>query len=162
MAKKRRKPLDISDRKDYNNRINPKALREKLPAPRHSCQRADGTGCNRPQENEELRTAFSSAVPNHRRSGPVTRRNEVDRFSRSDSGGTVGYFVSPRLFSSQEESSRFYFPFFGGGENRRWLCRGFAIHQSDFIGQEYAVTRLLAIIRFSLAAPLGSSASIHQ
>ena len=71
-------------------------------------------------------------------------------------------FVSPRLFSSQEESSRFYFPFFGGGENRRWLCRGFAIHQSDFIGQEYAVTRLLAIIRFSLAAPLGSSASIHQ
>ena len=100
-----------------------------------------------------MRTAFSSAVPNHRRPGPVTRRNEVDRFSRSDSGGTVGYFVSPRLFSSQEESSRFYFPFFGGGENRRWLCRGFAIHQSDFIGQEYAVTRLLAIIRFSPASP---------
>ena len=110
MAKKRRKPLDIAGRKGYNNRINPKALREKLPAPRHSCQRADGTGCNRPQENEELRTAFSSAVPNHRRLGAVTRRNEVDRVCRSDSGGTVGsFFVSPRLFSSQEESSRFLF-----------------------------------------------------
>ena len=108
-----------------------------------------------------MRTAFSSAVPNHRRPGPVTRRMEWVAV-RPDPGGTVGYFVSPRLFSSQEESSRFYFPFFGGGETRRWLCRGFAIHQSDFIGQEYAVTRLLAIIRFSLAAPLGSSASIHQ
>lgn len=108
-----------------------------------------------------MRTAFSSAVPNHRRPGPVIRRMEWVAV-RPDPGGTVGYFVSPRLFSSQEESSRFYFPFFGGGENRRWLCRGFAIHQSDFIGQEYAVTRLLAIIRFSLAAPLESSASIHQ
>lgn len=57
-----------------------------------------------------MRTAFSSAVPNHRRLGAVTRRNEVDRVCRSDSGGTVGsFFVSPRLFSSQEESSRFLF-----------------------------------------------------
>lgn len=162
MAKKRRKPLDIAGRKDYNNRINPKALREKLPAPRHSCQRADGTGCNRPQENEELRTAFSSAVPNHRRPGPVTRRNEVDRFSRSDSGGTVGYFVSPRLFSSQEESSRFYFPFFGGGENRRGCVGGSPYISPISSDKSMPVTRLLAIIRFSLAAPLGSSASIHQ
>lgn len=112
MAKKRRKPLDIAGRKDYNNRINPKALREKLPAPRHSCQRADGTGCNRPQENEELRTAFSSAVPNHRRPGPVTRRNEVDRFSRSDSGGTVGYFVSPRAVFFAGRKQPFLFSLF--------------------------------------------------
>ena len=84
-----------------------------------------------------MRTAFSSAVPNHRRPGPVTRRNEVDRFSRSDSGGTVGYFVSPRLFSSQEESSRFYFPFFGGGENRRWLrCRPLKGISPPSVGQE--------------------------
>lgn len=98
MAKKRRKPLDIAGRKDYNNRINPKALREKLPAPRHSCQRADGTGCNRPQENEELRTAFSSAVPNHRRPGPVIRRNEVDRFT-ARSGWNRGIFcLTPAVF----------------------------------------------------------------
>ncbi|MBS6849886.1 MAG: hypothetical protein KH194_02465 [Clostridiales bacterium] len=68
----------------------------------------------------------------------------------------------PGCFLRRKKAAVFIFPFFGGGENRRWLCRGFAIHQSDFIGQEYAVTRLLAIIRFSLAAPLGSSTSIHQ
>ena len=159
MAKKRRKPLDIAGRKGYNNRINPKALREKLPAPRHSCQRADGTGCNRPQENEECGPPFPARC--QITAGPAPLPAAMKWIALADPI-RVGYFVSPRLLSSQEESSRFYFPFFGGGENRRWLCRGFAIHQSDFIGQEYAVTRLLAIIRFSLAAPLGSSASIHQ
>ena len=111
MAKKSRKPLDIAGRKGYNNRINPKALREKLPAPRHSCQRADGTGCNRPQENEELRTAFSSAVPNHRRPGPVTRRNEVDRFADPIRVEPWDILSHPGCFLRRKKAAVFIFPF---------------------------------------------------
>ena len=108
--RKRRKTLDIARRKDYNTRINPKALREKITAPPESCQRADGTGCNRPQEKEECDRLFQRGAKS-----PPARH----RYPPQESGSLYDpirvepwdIFVSPRLFSSQEESSRFCFTF---------------------------------------------------
>jgi hypothetical protein len=68
----------------------------------------------------------------------------------------------PGCFLRRKKAAVFIFPFSAAVKTGAGCVGGSPIHQSDFIGQEYAVTRLLAIIRFPLAAPLGSSASIHQ
>ena len=85
------------------------------------CQRADGIGCNRPQNKRGKPTAFSSAVPNHRRPGAVIRRNGVDCFCIRSGWNRGIHFVSPRLFSSQEESSRFlFYPFLKFINDQKW------------------------------------------